>query len=89
MTTPPDLNTITPLDLPNPKVVTLRTQQTQDTKEAREWMLNHAITKLVRKLNPDGNTKVKTLVEAFEALISRTTLEATRSSRSSLVKTRV
>lgn len=59
----------------NPEMVTLRKQQTQERKQAEEWMLNYAIEGVVHKLAPTGEAKVKVLVEAFESIISHTDVE--------------
>lgn len=62
------------IDSSNPKSkpenVNLRHQELQARKASEEWMLNHVIEKELNKLAPVRKSKVKTLVGAFETVIS-------------------
>ncbi|KAJ6749672.1 hypothetical protein OIU85_000319 [Salix viminalis] len=58
-----------PLDpLSEAEKVHLRHQDTDDRKNADEWMLDYALRQVVAKLTPARKRKVSLLVEAFEAV---------------------
>ncbi|XP_061955016.1 calmodulin binding protein PICBP-like [Populus nigra] len=58
-----------PLDpLSEAEKVRLRHQDTDDRKNADEWMLDYALRQVVAKLTPARKRKVSLLVEAFEAV---------------------
>ncbi|XP_065855222.1 calmodulin binding protein PICBP-like [Euphorbia lathyris] len=48
--------------------VLLRHQDTEDRKNADEWMLDYALQQVVAKLTPARKRKVQLLVEAFETV---------------------
>eukprot|EP01018_Ginkgo_biloba_P030932 Gb_13902 [translate_table: standard] len=55
--------------------VDLRHQMIQERKAAEEWMLDYALTKVVKKLSPFRDRKVELLVEAFETVMPLTKCE--------------
>ncbi|GLJ53834.1 hypothetical protein SUGI_1149170 [Cryptomeria japonica] len=48
--------------------VDLRHQMTEERRAAHEWMLDYALTNIVKKLSPFRQRKVELLVEAFETV---------------------
>ncbi|XVE95842.1 hypothetical protein REPUB_Repub02eG0168900 [Reevesia pubescens] len=59
-----------PLDpAPESEKVLLRQQNTEDRKNAEEWMLDYALRQVVAKLTPERKRRVGLLVEAFETVI--------------------
>ncbi|CAK7342714.1 unnamed protein product [Dovyalis caffra] len=57
-----------PLDPASGEKVDLRHQDTDDRKNADEWMLDYALQQVVAKLTPARKRKVSLLIEAFEAV---------------------
>ncbi|XP_062117937.1 calmodulin binding protein PICBP-like isoform X2 [Humulus lupulus] len=53
---------------PEAEKVNLKHQDTDERKNAEEWMLDYAIQQVVTKLTPARKRKVKLLVEAFETV---------------------
>ncbi|GLT63160.1 hypothetical protein SLA2020_357410 [Shorea laevis] len=54
---------------PESEKVNLRHQDTGDRRNAEEWMLDHALQKVVAKLTPARKRRVAVLVEAFETVV--------------------
>lgn len=58
------------------ETVRLRKQEIQERKQAGDWMLDCAIEEVLHKLAPNGETRVKVIVEAFETVMSHSDSES-------------
>lgn len=56
--------------------VDLRHQTIEERRAAHEWMLDYALTQVVKKLSPLHERKVELLVEAFETVAPISKCEA-------------